>query len=207
MARKARPGCASTRSRAALRHRGAAHRARKAQGRRRARAPVQRGRGRVPLPARRGGARGGAWSRTRRTCLIDASTAHRTDPTGSSGCPNSRPQREACARPNASRTPVATRRAFILLLRPLVDAGLVPPDTPRQRDLDHRLFGRRQENDRAVRGWAESMTLNSPRPYGLTLAHKPERSRDPRFAHCPLRSAKSRAHCPRCRCQASPGRR
>ena len=56
-----------------------------------------------------------------RTCLIDASTAHRTAPGWAFGLPELAPgQRDASAPPSASPIPAATRAAFILLLRPLV---------------------------------------------------------------------------------------
>jgi len=62
-----------------------------------------------------------------RTCLIDASTAHRTAPGWVFGLPELAPgQREALRTAKRIANPGCHASAFILLLRPLVDAGLVP---------------------------------------------------------------------------------
>ena len=64
-----------------------------------------------------------------RTCLIDASTAHRTAPGWVFGLPELAPgQRDALRQSKRIANPGCHASAFILLLRPLVDAGLVPPD-------------------------------------------------------------------------------
>jgi N-acetyl-gamma-glutamyl-phosphate reductase len=61
------------------------------------------------------------------TCLIDASTAHRTVPGWAFGLPELAPgQREVLRRAKRIANPGCHASAFILLLRPLVDAGLVP---------------------------------------------------------------------------------
>ena len=87
-----------------------------------------------------------------RTCLIDASTAHRTAPGWVFGLPELAPeQRERIRAAKRISNPGCHASAFILLLRPLVDAGIVPAALPISATLDHRLFGRRQEDDRAVR--------------------------------------------------------
>lgn len=66
-----------------------------------------------------------------RTCLIDASTAHRTQAGWVYGLPELVPgQREALRRSKRIANPGCHASAFILLLRPLVDAGLVPANTP-----------------------------------------------------------------------------
>ena len=62
------------------------------------------------------------------TCLIDASTAFRTDPQWAYGLPELAPgQREAIRRSQRIATPGSPATASTLLMRPLVDAGLVPP--------------------------------------------------------------------------------
>ena len=97
------------------------------------------------------------WSPTRDTCLIDASTAHRTDPSWVYGLPELAPgQREALRTAKRIANPGCHATAFILLMRPLVDAGLVAPDADVTRDVHHRLLGRRQEDDRAVPGLARA---------------------------------------------------
>src|SRR3954469_4492073 len=63
------------------------------------------------------------------TCLIDASTAHRTDPSWVYGLPELAPgQREALSTAKRIANPGCHATAFILLMHPLVDAGLLPPD-------------------------------------------------------------------------------
>ena len=61
-----------------------------------------------------------------RTCLIDASTAHRTAPGWVFALPELAPgQRQALRAARRIANPGCHASAFILLLRPLVDAGLV----------------------------------------------------------------------------------
>jgi N-acetyl-gamma-glutamyl-phosphate reductase len=65
------------------------------------------------------------------TCLIDASTAHRTAPGWVFGLPELAPgQRDAIRAAKRIANPGCHASAFILLLRPLVTAGLVPAATP-----------------------------------------------------------------------------
>ena len=65
------------------------------------------------------------------TCLIDASTAHRTAPGWVFGLPELTGQQRGLLR-SAKRiaNPGCHASAFILLIRPLVDAGLVPASSP-----------------------------------------------------------------------------
>jgi N-acetyl-gamma-glutamyl-phosphate reductase len=66
-----------------------------------------------------------------RTCVIDASTAHRTAPGWVYGLPElARGQRAAIRASKRISNPGCHATAFILLLRPLVDAGLVPASQP-----------------------------------------------------------------------------
>ena len=87
------------------------------------------------------------------TCLIDASTAHRTASDWVFGLPELAADQRARIRASKRiANPGCHSTGFILLVRPLVDAGLVSSTALAQRDLDHRLLRRRQEDDRAVRG-------------------------------------------------------
>ena len=62
------------------------------------------------------------------TCLIDASTAHRTAPGWAFGLPElTAEQREQLRRAKRIANPGCHASAFILLMRPLVDAEIVPP--------------------------------------------------------------------------------
>ncbi|RVT52786.1 N-acetyl-gamma-glutamyl-phosphate reductase [Rubrivivax albus] len=107
-----------------------------------------------------------------RTCLIDASTAHRTQAGWAYGLPElAHGQRAALRHSKRIANPGCHATAFILLLRPLVDARLVPKNLPVSA---HSITG--------YSGGGKSMIaqyqaggdpkLDAPRPYGLTLAHK-----------------------------------
>ncbi|OYT98369.1 MAG: N-acetyl-gamma-glutamyl-phosphate reductase [Burkholderiales bacterium PBB1] len=112
------------------------------------------------------------------TCLIDASTAHRTAPGWAFGLPELAPgQRAAIRTSKRIANPGCHASAFIVLLRPLVDAGLIASTTPITatsltgysgggksmiRDYETALAG----------GQAPNAPLSAPRPYALALAHK-----------------------------------
>jgi len=110
------------------------------------------------------------------TCLIDASTAHRTDPGWVFGMPElAAGQREAIRRSKRIANPGCHASAFILLLRPLVDAGLVPRDLPLTATsiTGYSGGGKKMiaDYEAAARPGGDAR-LGAPRPYGLTLAHK-----------------------------------
>jgi len=72
-----------------------------------------------------------ARSMGRKVKVIDASTAHRTAPGWVFGFPElAAGQREAVAQADRVANPGCYATGAIALLRPLVDAGLVPPDFP-----------------------------------------------------------------------------
>ncbi len=88
-----------------------------------------------------------------KTCLIDASTAHRTASDWVFGLPELAADQRARIRASKRiANPGCHSTGFILLVRPLVDAGLVSSAALLSATLDHRLLRRRQEDDRAVRG-------------------------------------------------------
>ena len=65
-----------------------------------------------------------------RTCVIDASTAHRVDPAWAFGLPElARDQREKIRAGKRIANPGCHATAFILALRPLVADGLLPANT------------------------------------------------------------------------------
>jgi N-acetyl-gamma-glutamyl-phosphate reductase len=107
-----------------------------------------------------------------RTCLIDASTAFRTDPSWVFGLPELAPeQREAIRASKRISNPGCHSSAFILLVRPLVDAGLMPKALPlTATSLTGYSGGGRQMIERYEAGG--DARLLSPRPYALTLKHK-----------------------------------
>ncbi len=111
-----------------------------------------------------------------RTCLIDASTAHRTLPDWVFGLPELCPEQRARLRASKRiANPGCHASAFILLLRPLVDAGLVPAGLPVSATSITGYSGGGKKMIEAYEAKAASKAepaLTSPRPYGLNLAHK-----------------------------------
>ena len=116
------------------------------------------------------------------TCLIDASTAHRTDPSWVYGLPELAPgQRDALRSAKRIANPGCHATAFILLMRPLVDAGLVAADANVSATSITGYSGGGKKMIEQYQGWhARQMdgerqvdaALSAPRPYALGLAHK-----------------------------------
>jgi N-acetyl-gamma-glutamyl-phosphate reductase len=107
-----------------------------------------------------------------RTCLIDASTAHRTVPGWTYGMPELAPtQRQAIRAGKRIANPGCHASAFVLLLRPLVDAGLVAPDTPVSATSITGYSGGGKKMIEQYEAGGDA-ALQSPRPYALGLAHK-----------------------------------
>ncbi len=106
------------------------------------------------------------------TCVIDASTAHRTAPGWAYGLPElAAGQREALRRSKRISNPGCHATSFVLLLRPLVDAGLVPRELPvSATSLTGYSGGGKKMIERFQAGGDPA--LNSPRPYALGLVHK-----------------------------------
>ena len=107
-----------------------------------------------------------------RTCIIDASTAHRTLPGWAFGLPELAPgQRDLIRASKRIANPGCHASAFILLLRPLVDAGLVPAAHAVSAGSITGYSGGGKKMIEQYEAAAEP-ALTSPRPYGLKLAHK-----------------------------------
>ena len=107
-----------------------------------------------------------------RACLIDASTAHRTAPGWVFGLPElSAGQREALRRSKRIANPGCHASAFILLLRPLVDAGLVPAALPLSATSITGYSGGGKQMIAQYQAGGVAL-LSAPRPYALGLAHK-----------------------------------
>lgn len=114
-----------------------------------------------------------AWVTNPGTCLIDASTAHRTDPGWVFGLPELAPgQRDRLRRSKRIANPGCHASAFILLLRPLVDAGLIPPGTAISAQSITGYSGGGKKMIEQYQAQTIEPALTSPRPYGLKLAHK-----------------------------------
>ena len=106
------------------------------------------------------------------TCIIDASTAHRTVPGWTYGLPELVAGQRAQLR-TAQRisNPGCHATAFILLVRPLVDAGLIPAALPLSATS---ITGYSGGGKQMIAHYTTSSDprMNSPRPYALGLAHK-----------------------------------
>ena len=106
------------------------------------------------------------------TCLIDASTAHRTAPGWAFGLPELAPDQRALLRQSKRiSNPGCHASAFILLLRPLVDAGLVPATLPVSATSITGYSGGGKKMIEQYEAGGDAR-LNAPRPYALTLSHK-----------------------------------
>lgn len=107
-----------------------------------------------------------------RTCLIDASTAHRTAPGWAFGLPElCAGQREQLRAAKRIANPGCHASAFILLMRPLVDAEIVPPALAvSATSLTGYSGGGKKMIEQYEAGGDPK--LASPRPYALGLAHK-----------------------------------
>ncbi|HEY0857840.1 MAG TPA: N-acetyl-gamma-glutamyl-phosphate reductase [Albitalea sp.] len=106
------------------------------------------------------------------TCLIDASTAHRTAPGWVFGMPElAAGQRERLQAAKRISNPGCHSSAFILLLRPLVDAGLVPADLPVTATSITGYSGGGKKMIEQYEAGGDPQLL-APRPYGLGLGHK-----------------------------------
>ncbi|WP_163649568.1 N-acetyl-gamma-glutamyl-phosphate reductase [Modicisalibacter sp. 'Wilcox'] len=106
------------------------------------------------------------------TCLIDASTAFRTAEGWTYGLPELVPgQREAIRRSKRIANPGCHASALILLVRPLIEAGLLPADYPLSA---FSLTGYSGGGKKLIAEYeaAEPGRLAAPRPYAMTLAHK-----------------------------------
>ena len=108
-----------------------------------------------------------------RTCLIDASTAHRTDPGWVYGLPELAPgQRERIRTARRIANPGCHATAFVVLMRPLVDAGLVPAALPVSVSSITGYSGGGKKMIEQYQATPLEPALTSPRPYALTLTHK-----------------------------------
>jgi N-acetyl-gamma-glutamyl-phosphate reductase len=107
-----------------------------------------------------------------KTCLIDASTAHRVDPAWTYGLPELAPdQRQKLRRSKRIANPGCHATGFVMLLRPLVDAGLVPATLPVSATSITGYSGGGKKMIEQYEAGGDPR-LSSPRPYALKLAHK-----------------------------------
>lgn len=104
------------------------------------------------------------------TCIIDASTAHRVNPDWTFGLPELCPEQRAKIRASKRiANPGCHASAFILALRPLVAAGLLPADT---QIAANSITGFSGGGKSMIAHYQSPERIDAPRPYALTLAHK-----------------------------------
>ena len=124
------------------------------------------------------------------TVVLDTSTAHRTAPGWTYGFPELSPEREAAIR-TAKRIAVPGCHAsgFIVLVYPLVEAGILPPDAlltcyslTGYSGGGKKMIAEYESADRSAHS-----KLDAPKSYGLGLAHKhlPEMQKISGLAHTP----------------------
>ncbi len=123
-----------------------------------------------------------------RTCLIDASTAHRTAPGWAFGLPElAKGQRAAIRESKRIANPGCHASAFILAVRPLVDAGLLSPDAlvTATSITGYSGGGKSMIAEYEAGGQPK---LTAPRPYALGLTHKhlPEMMAHTGLKHAPV---------------------
>jgi N-acetyl-gamma-glutamyl-phosphate reductase len=106
------------------------------------------------------------------TCLIDASTAHRTASDWVYGLPELAAEQRARIRASKRiSNPGCHATGFILLARPLVDAGLISSAALLSATSITGYSGGGKKMIEQYEAGGDAR-LNSPRPYGLTLTHK-----------------------------------
>ena len=106
------------------------------------------------------------------TCLIDASTAHRTAAGWAFGLPELAPSQRGLIRSSKRiSNPGCHASAFILLLRPLVDAGLVPAALAVSASSITGYSGGGKKMIEQYEAGGDAR-LDAPRPYALGLGHK-----------------------------------
>ncbi|MFT3962473.1 N-acetyl-gamma-glutamyl-phosphate reductase [Propionivibrio sp.] len=105
-----------------------------------------------------------------RTCVIDASTAHRVDPAWTFGLPElAKDQREKIRAGKRIANPGCHATAFILALRPLVADGLLPTDT---QIAANSITGYSGGGKKMIESYRGPQRVDAPRPYALGLTHK-----------------------------------
>ena len=121
------------------------------------------------------------------TRVVDASTAHRVADGWVYGLPElEADQRERIAAARFVSNPGCWPTGVLLLLRPLIDAGLIAPDAP---IAVHGVFGYTGGGKRMIERWQEPELVGLPYevPYALDCVHKhvPEMTHYSGFASAP----------------------
>jgi len=105
-----------------------------------------------------------------KTCVIDASTAHRVNPAWAFGLPElAKGQRDKIRASKRIANPGCHATAFILALKPLVASGLLPADT---QIAANSITGFSGGGKKMIEHYRSPQRIDAPRPYALGLAHK-----------------------------------
>ena len=121
-----------------------------------------------------------------KTCVIDASTAHRVDPAWTFGLPELAPDQRAKIRASKRiANPGCHASAFILALKPLVASGLVAVDT---QIAANSITGYSGGGKSMIQSYEVTKTAPSFELYGLGLEHKhvPELQKYARLTRRPI---------------------
>jgi len=121
--------------------------------------------------------------------IIDASTAHRTNPAWDYGFPElSAKHRENIAKSKRVANPGCYATGFISLVYPLVQAGVLGEDYPVTAHAVSGYSGGGKKMIAAIEGADKTFEMQSPRQYALTLSHKhlPEMQQVCGLKHKPL---------------------
>jgi N-acetyl-gamma-glutamyl-phosphate reductase len=114
-----------------------------------------------------------AWLADSSVRILDASTAHRVTNSWVYGLPELVGQRERIARAQRVANPGCYSSAVILLLRPLIDAGLIPPDAVFS---VHALSGYSGGGRSMIERWEDPkrglLQLPYEAPYSISKVHK-----------------------------------
>lgn len=107
------------------------------------------------------------------TRIIDASTAHRTNPAWDYGFAElSQKHREAIAGSKRVANPGCYASGFISLVYPLVQAGVIPKDYPVISHAVSGYSGGGKKMIAAIEGEEKTKAMCSPRQYALPQSHK-----------------------------------
>lgn len=130
-----------------------------------------------------------AWVRKSDTRLIDASTAHRVNPEWVYGLPELQPDhRDTIRNAKLVSNPGCYSSSFVLLVRPLIDAGVIATDAPIS---IHALSGHSGGGRKLMERWEDPANclaaLPFEAPYAIDRVHKhiPEMSKYSGLMHEP----------------------
>ena len=106
------------------------------------------------------------------TCIIDTSTAHRTDPAWAYGFPELTGLRQKVITSNRIANPGCHASGFVALVAPLVENGIVAPDTMLSSFSLTGYSGGGKNMIAQYESPERDSLLQAPRQYALTQQHK-----------------------------------